>query len=153
MNDDSVQAIRDRMVRIRARARGKAQVLGQETRQFLDWKHYVKLFPWGALAVAVAVGYLVVPRRASRVPQAPPLDPTLVSQLNRLGVPAYSPPPLKRSGIADRLMQFASSTLLKAGMAFVGQQLTQLLAAPKVPAPSKDGPYEFARYTPRREGA
>jgi len=149
MNSDSVQAIRERMVRIRARARGKAQVLGQETRQFLDWKHYVRLFPWGAVAVAAAVGYLMVPRRAPRIPQASDFRQALPPQM---AMPNYFAPPPRRSGIADRLMQFASSTLLKAGMAFVGQQLTQLLAPPGAKDTPKEGPYEFARYSPRGEG-
>lgn len=59
----SVDAIRAQMSRIRARARRKASKVGAETMLFLDWRHYVRRYPWAVVGLAAAVGYWLAPRR------------------------------------------------------------------------------------------
>ena len=58
-DDPSIDLIRQRMARIRMRAQFKAERLGDETRQFLDWKHYIRLFPWSSPGLANHLCHLV----------------------------------------------------------------------------------------------
>jgi len=57
-----VDAIRRRMAVIRRELRDDVQevVAGAET--VVDWRHYVKRYPWAALGLACAAGYLIVPK-------------------------------------------------------------------------------------------
>jgi len=129
-DDPSIDLIRQRMARIRMRAQFKAERLGDETRQFLDWKHYIRLFPWSTLAAAVVVGYIMVPRRAS-------MTRSTANALSEMAKENYQavqavrqapPPPRKRTGLFDGLVGIAGNALLKAGLTFATQQVTKLVA-------------------------
>ncbi len=115
-------AIRARMARIRSRAQGKAVRLGQETKQFLDWKHYVRLYPWGVVGVAAVVGYLLVPARRPAPmewtgPATPPVEP--------LRMP---PPPVPRQpGLLSSLTRLAMNAALRSAVAYAGQAIGQSL--------------------------
>jgi len=127
-DDPSIDLIRQRMARIRMRAQFKAERLGDETRQFLDWKHYIRLFPWSTLAAAVVVGYIIVPRRASLTrPTANALMEIAKASKEAVKVVPAAPPPRKRAGIFDGLVGMAGSALLKAGLTFATQQVTKMV--------------------------
>lgn len=115
--------IRARMVRIRSRAQGKAVRLTQETKHFLDWKYYVKVFPWSAVGVAAVAGYLLVPsRRATRV--NPLLDgPNPIPTPS----PASHEAPQSR-GIVTSLLGFAANAVLRTAVTYAGQALGNYLA-------------------------
>ena len=34
-------------------------------RSMVDWKHYVKAYPWVCLGTAAALGFLIVPKRST----------------------------------------------------------------------------------------
>jgi len=129
-DDPSIDLIRQRMARIRMRAQHKAERLGDETRQFLDWKHYIRLFPWSTLAAAVVVGYIMVPRRSSL--SRPTANALLeMAKENQQAVKAAQlppPSPAKQSGMFDGLISLAGNALLKAGLTFATQQVTKMVA-------------------------
>lgn len=129
-DDPSIDLIRQRMARIRMRAQYKAERLGDETRQFLDWKHYIRLFPWSTLAAAAVVGYIMVPRRASlsRPTANALLEMAKETQQAVKAVQQPPPPAPKKSGMFDGLIGIAGNALLKAGLTFATQQVTKMVA-------------------------
>jgi len=128
-DDPSIDLIRQRMARIRMRAQFKAERLGDETRQFLDWKHYIRLFPWSTLAAAAVVGYIMVPRRASLSrPTANALMEMAKANQQAVTAAPPAPPPPKRTGLFDGLIGLAGNALLKAGLTFATQQVTKMVA-------------------------
>jgi len=150
-DDPSIDLIRQRMARIRMRAQFKAERLGDETRQFLDWKHYIRLFPWSTLAAAAVVGYIMVPRRA-------PLTRSTANALSEMAKESkqavqavrQAPPPPRRSGMFDGLIGLAGNALLRAGLTFATQQVTKMVTDSLNEPPRS--PYE-SREIPRHDYA
>lgn len=126
----SADDLRLEMARIRAGARGKAFQLKQETQQLLDWKYYVRLFPWGILGSALLAGYLLVPTRRSapsdgflneaeppRSPWAPRPDTEKTEET------------VKKAGLATAAIGFVGSLLYRAGLNYATRQVVQMLTA------------------------
>jgi hypothetical protein len=128
MTDAAVENIREQMAFIRVRAHGRADQLGEETRQFLDWKHYVRLFPWGAIAAAAAIGYFAVPRRI-RVTRPDAETLAQLAREQRLVIAPAETAPQKRPGMFESAFNLLGNTLLRAGVAYAGQQVGKVLAA------------------------
>ena len=148
-DDPSIDLIRQRMARIRMRAQGKADRLGEETRQFLDWKHYIRLFPWSTVAAAVVVGYIIVPRRGSM--SRPTANALLeMAKQNQQAVKAANPPspPPARQGMFDGLVSLAGNALLKAGLTYATQYATKMVTQSLTgePSPSAPVPEELPRH-------
>lgn len=124
------------MARIRTRAHRKAERLSEETKHFLDWKHYVRLFPWATVGLAAAVGFWLVPKKSRSIEQK------LLDELaNRK--PVVVPVPasvVKKSGFLSELGGYVRSALLKAGMAYATQYLAQSIAAGTASARAPQSP-------------
>lgn len=125
MADSSVDDIRARMARIRSRAHYKASRLGEETRQFFDWKNYVRLFPWGTLAVAAVVGYWIVPKRKAVTAS----DAKALAGLAKSGRMTVGPPPAtpKKKTILGGLAALVGGIALKAATSYAQQYAQQYL--------------------------
>lgn len=126
------------MARIRSRAQGKAVRLGRETKQFFSWKHYVRLFPWGIVAGAAIVGYLMVPaRRSAAVQPAPASTPP-----EYFSPPPPPPAPPPGPGLVSSLFRFAANAALRTAINYAGQAVGQYLAnaqaAASTPTPPED---------------
>jgi hypothetical protein len=108
------------MARIRSRAQGKAVRLTRETRQLFDWKHYVRMAPWGVLGAAALAGYLLVPAR--RTPSVP-----LSESPSPLPLP---PPPVqdRGPGLLSTVVRFAVNTALRTAISYAGQAVGQYVA-------------------------
>ncbi len=90
-------------------------------RQLVDWKHYVRRFPWGSLAAAAAAGYLSVPRRVE-VQRPDPETLAKLAKQQRLVVEPRSRVE-EKPGLLESAVNFAGNMLLRAGMAYVGQRI------------------------------
>ena len=64
---NSVDDIRRSMAQIRQRMHQDMQGVVAGAEAASDWKHYVRLYPFAALGVALATGFLIVPRRRRSV--------------------------------------------------------------------------------------
>jgi hypothetical protein len=127
MSENAVDAIRARMARIRSRASGKADQLGEEIPRFFDWKNYVRAFPWWTLAGGLAVGYLVVPRRLY-VDQPDPKTIAALAKKNRLVVAPDRKEYTRSPSLIDTAFNLVANSVLRAGVAYAGQELGKLLA-------------------------
>lgn len=124
MADSSVDDIRARMARIRSRAHYKASRLGEETRQFFDWKNYVRLFPWGTVAVALGLGYWLVPKRKA-VTASDAKALAGLAKSGRMTVAPPAPPPKKT--IIGGLLAVAGGIALKAATSYAQTYAQQYL--------------------------
>jgi len=134
--------LRQEMARIRAGARGKAFQLKKETQQLLDWKHYIRLFPWGILGSALLAGYLLVPTRRSAPREVLP----------QLGGRDRSPrerdetdETVKKAGLATAALGFVGSFLYRAGVNYAMRQAVQMVVA-RTPASSASPQKESATH-------
>lgn len=144
MPDPAIDLIRERMARIRARAQGKAGRLSEETKQFLDWKHYVRLFPWESLAAAAAFGYFMVPRRS---PLTRSDTGALAAQFAReqqsvLNANEAANAKARSPSLVGSLLGVATTTLWRVGMAYATKELGNIVAGMLVPpeSPANAGP-------------
>ena len=66
MNDSRLdESMRERMQQLRCEIDEDMEQIAGIARTTLDWKHYVNTYPWMCLGAAVALGFLVVPKRSS----------------------------------------------------------------------------------------
>src|SRR5262245_4530468 len=62
-SEESVVRIRSRMAELRRELTSDVEDVGRSARAMTDVGLYVRRFPWASVAVAIAVGYMLVPRR------------------------------------------------------------------------------------------
>ena len=54
--------VRVRMQQLRCEIDGDMEDMAASARTMVDWKHYVKTYPWVCLGAAAALGFLIVPK-------------------------------------------------------------------------------------------
>ena len=58
MNDPPLaESVRARMQQLRCEIDGDMEDMAASVRSMVDWKHYVKTYPWVCLGAAVALGF------------------------------------------------------------------------------------------------
>ena len=59
-------------------------------RSMVDWKHYVKTYPWVCMGTAAALGFLVVPKRSTAIAAdvAPPAELSKTAQRDADSAPS-----------------------------------------------------------------
>jgi hypothetical protein len=122
---EQADQIRRQMSLVRRDLAEDVEGLVLRARQLTDWRHYVRSFPWAAVAAAAAAGYFVVPRKVEVVRPDPKTLATLAKH-NRLVVEQH-PPSTRRPGVLDSVLSIAGNLLLRAGLAYVGQQVGRLV--------------------------
>ena len=66
MNDPPLDdTVRARMQGIRCEIDQDLEDVSASARSMVDWKHYVKTYPWVCLGTAAALGFLIVPKRSA----------------------------------------------------------------------------------------
>lgn len=134
--DLTAEEIQARMAVIRAELRYEVQGIVGNAKQLVDWRHYVQAFPWGSLAVAASLGYFSVPRRLEIISP----DKETLEQLakdNRLVV-KHQPKGEEKPGVVVSLANLAGNMLLRAGIAYVGQQAGKLFGEQAAEPAPKD---------------
>ena len=117
------KAIRQRMEEMRCDLDEDVQGIVEGARDMRDWRSYVKTYPWVCVGAAMAVGYLLVPRRpASMQPDVEALA-ELVKQ-NCLAATPFVTPAGKARGL---LLRCAGNLVMQGVSAYVGQQTRKLL--------------------------
>jgi hypothetical protein len=102
------------------------------TRSLVDWKHYVKAYPWVCLGAAAALGFLIVPKRSTTINAdlAAPTEPT------KTGHPAVTSAPTAARRVVDALVATVVSIAVREAIAYLGQGTGQLLEKLKHPGTS-----------------
>ena len=60
--------LRLKMAQIRRELHADVREVVANAEAVTDWRRYIRMYPWTALGVSAAVGYLIVPRRHKVVP-------------------------------------------------------------------------------------
>jgi hypothetical protein len=98
-------------------------------KELTDWRRVVQRFPWAAVGLAAAVGYLVVPKR--RVEQT--VDPKALEKMakeHRVVVtpPAYEP---QQKGLGNAIVAVVAASLARAVVGYLGERVTHSISAVK----------------------
>jgi hypothetical protein len=117
--DDGVRA---RMQGIRCDIDQGLEEMSASARSMVDWKHYVKTYPWVCLGTAAAVGFVIVPKRDPAV-HARLATPAEVA---KGGQQVIHSAPLAR-GWVDSLIGSLASLALREGTAYLGRSAGRLL--------------------------
>jgi hypothetical protein len=118
--------LQQRMEQVREDLRRSSAHLKQNAQTLADWRYHARRHPWAILAAAGAVGFLLVRRRAK--PTA--LDAETLAKLaqqQRLAA-QRDIKTAASNGLFSGLASALGKTVLRAGMAYVGQQVGQVLA-------------------------
>lgn len=111
------------MQSIRGHLNGDVEGVIGNARQLISWKRYVRAYPWASLLAAAAIGYIAVPRRLATIrPDAETLA-QLVREKRLIVEDRQATRPA--SGLAHSLIGMLGKTLLRAGIAYLGQQVGQ----------------------------
>ena len=108
------KAIRQRMEEVRCDLDEDVQGIVEGARDMRDWRSYVRAYPWVCVGAAVAVGYLLVPRRPASMQPSAEAIAELVKQ-SRLA----ETPLVKARGL---LLRSVGNLVIQGVSAYIGQQ-------------------------------
>lgn len=119
-----VDRLRFRMERIRHHMDDDMEGLVANAQQLMDWKYYVRRYPLGTMGAVALAGYLLVPKPKPKIEKRVYLDREGARELARNNdriileeSEGASPGMFKSVGI------LAANALVRAGLAYLGQQL------------------------------
>jgi hypothetical protein len=111
------------MQQLRCEIDGDMEDMAASARTMVDWKHYVKTYPWVCLGAAVALGFLIVPKR-SRVIRP---DLATLTELARTGHLVGKPASAATHGLIDALLATVANIAVQRATAYLGQSMGRLL--------------------------
>ena len=119
--------MRARMQGIRCDIDQGLEDVSASARNMVDWKHYVKDYPWVCLGTAALLGFLIVPKRAAAINAdvATPTDPA------QTGHPVVNSAPTAARGMVDALVATVVSIVVREATAYFGQSAGRLLGITK----------------------
>ncbi len=121
MSQSDVDEIRNEMARIRRALGPHAQQVVGETRRLVDWRTYIREYPWACVGAAIAIGFLAVPERPQIVsPDADDLEQ--LAKRNKLVV-KQSPKGSTTQSLARTSATFLGNMLLRSAVAYLGQRV------------------------------
>ena len=122
MNDPPLaDPVRARMQQIRCDIDRDMEDMVESARSMVDWKHYVKTYPWVCLGTAVALGFLIVPKRSTAIRP----DLATLTELARTGHLVVKPAATR--GVVDALLATVANIAVRQATAYVGQSAGRLL--------------------------
>jgi hypothetical protein len=126
MNDPpSDDTVRARMRGIRREIDQDLEDVSASARNAVDWRHYVKAYPWACLGTAAALGFLVVPRRcaAATGDLAAPFEPS------KTGHPIIASASVALRGSVDALVAAAVNIAVREATAYLGRSAGRVMEA------------------------
>lgn len=122
----SAEQLRLEMKQIRRELGGNVEVLVENAERLMDWKYYAHRYPWAMVGVAAFLGYILVPSRTVVLPSD---DRTLEKLAARMPVVVkHVEPEKKKATWMGSLMNMALNAALRAGQAYLSQQVGKVLA-------------------------
>ena len=123
--DDTVKA---RMQGIRCEIDQDLQDVSASARSMVDWKHYVKTYPWVCMGAAAALGFLIVPKRST--PTAPTCPPRAAGNDRSTGRHAA---PTAARGVVDALVGAIAGIAVREAIAYLGENAEKLWEITRTP--------------------
>lgn len=133
----TAKEIQQQMAAIRSHMSVDLREIRDSSETMLDWRYYMKRYPLPMVSAAVAVGYLIVPRRIQVVrPDAETLAKLAKEDELVVKQKAEAKP---EKGLAGLALGLLSNVLLRAGTAYVGQQAGKVFGHQTAAAENPDG--------------
>ena len=133
MNDPPpAESVRARMQQLRCEIDGDMEDMAASARSMVDWKHYVKTYPWVCLGTAAALGFLIVPKRSTAI-NADLATPT---EAAKTGHSTVNSAPAAARGLVDALVATVVSIAVREATAYFGQSAGRLLGITRHPGKS-----------------
>ena len=118
--------LRQEMRTIRRELGQDVEDLVEHAEQLMDWRYYVRRYPWASLGVAALVGYFVVPQRVVTLPTD---ERTLAKLADRLPIhPQTSEPKKQRTSLIGSLISMGTGLALRAATAWFTAQVGKIMA-------------------------
>jgi len=124
--DDTVKA---RMQGIRCEIDQDLQDVSASARSMVDWKHYVKTYPWVCMGAAAALGFLIVPKRSTPTSADVPAP----SEPATTGQPVVNAAPTAARGVVDALVGAIAGIAVREAIAYVGKNAEKLWEITRTP--------------------
>lgn len=99
--------------------------LVEDARRLVDWRRHLKKYPWLALGAAVAIGFLIIPRR----PKPVNLDADALAELarrDRLVLHVDGKTSNKNGGVTGALLTLATAAATRGASAWANRQMGTL---------------------------
>jgi len=124
MNDAPLaDAVRARMQLIRRDIDQDVEDMVVSARNMVDWKHYVRTYPWVCLGTAAVLGFLVVPKRSTGVRVLAGLAALAKDNSH----PVVKPAPAAARGLVDAIAATIANIAIRAATAYAGRSAARLL--------------------------
>ena len=133
MNDLPLDdTVRTRMQGIRCDIDQDLQDVSASAHSMVDWKHYVKAYPWVCLGAAAALGFLIVPKQSAAInaDAASPAEPAKADH------PVVNSAPTATRGLVDAIVAAVVSVAVRETIAYFGPSVERSLGITKDPATS-----------------
>ena len=140
MNDPPLdENVRVRMQGIRCAIDQDLEDVSASAHRIVDWKHYVKTYPWVCLGTAAALGFLIVPKRST----TRYVDIATLTKAAMTGHPVVEPPRSAPRGMVGTVLATVASIAVRSAIGLLAQRSAGLFgimedAAPR-PLPASDG--------------
>ncbi|MBX3450051.1 MAG: hypothetical protein KF777_10850 [Planctomycetaceae bacterium] len=145
---DRGEELRRQMAAIRRKLPGDVERIVDGARQMVDWRNYVRDFPWGTALAAVAVGYWLVPRRKGLSSgELKKIEESFKRQTVRKqnSEPATS---AGAAGLGAIIGGLVVNLATRAAINFAAQQVGKMLGAHASAAPRPESPTREPSWTP-----
>jgi hypothetical protein len=128
---NEVESIRRQMAQIRMDLHHDARGVVAGAEAATDWRHYVRLYPWAALAAAAILGFVVVPRRRRSIRATAEAAATAAVDKVKDVVAGTTPEPVKQkereAGLIGLTVGFLGPVLLRAAQGYAAQYIEGLI--------------------------
>lgn len=118
-----VESVQARMQQLRCEIDGDMEDVAASARRMVDWKRYVKTHPWLYLGTAVALGFLIVPKRSRAIRP----DLATLTELSRTGHLVFTPAPAAAQGWINALLAAVAKIAFRKATAYLGQSAGNFL--------------------------
>ncbi len=112
----TAEQIRERMYEIRRDLRVDVKEIAVHASRMFDWKNYVRSFPWGSVAAAAVVGYLLVPRKLKVVAPAAETLEAIVREQQKSNPPPPPQQPSPQTTIWKTVLPAVGGLVLRMGV-------------------------------------
>ena len=120
------------MQQLRCEIDGDMENMATSARTMVDWKHYVKTYPWVCLGAAATLGFLIVPKRSRAIRP----DLATLTELAKTGHLAVEPAPATKHSLIDALLATVTSIAVGKATAYLSQTAGTLLGTTGHPGKS-----------------
>jgi hypothetical protein len=147
-SDDSAEDIRRRMAELRRELSSDVREVSRSARVMTDWRFYVRRFPLATAAIALAAGYMLVPKKKEVKVISPDPD-ALAEMFKKEQLRVQTPASAKESqGLLKTLLLMGITWAAKTGMNYMGERV-RTAAVNKAHEPSRPTPESPPRPQPR----